>query len=76
MNATTTKAKPEQVAWTMQDGNVMAGTVMTHLMNHLMVRRVDGGIVTVPKTKVRAASGDEILLACKFFSRMGLNRYR
>jgi len=63
--------KLEQVAWTMLDGNTMAGSVTGTLLGSLTVRRVDGGMVTIARSKVRAASGDDILTACKFYENLG-----
>lgn len=68
MNASKTERK---VAWTMLDGNIMAGTVVSEFRGRLEVRRVDGGMVSIQEEFVHDASPDEILAACDFYRTLG-----
>lgn len=61
----------DYVAWTMFDGATMAGTIVSHWGNSLTVKRVDGGIVTIDRSKTRTASADDVLSACSWFNTLG-----
>lgn len=66
----------DKVAWTMQDGNVMAGDVTFLGHDNLTVRRVDGGVVTVPTNKVRPASSSDISAGISFYQNIGKSKRR
>lgn len=58
----------DQVAWTMQDGNVMTGIIKTVWRNVLDVERVDGGQVELPYNMARKATSDDVQAAIRFFT--------
>lgn len=73
INNTTTNTLPvgAKVAWTMQDGNTMAGAITFLGFDTYLVRRVDGGTCELPQAKAHPASHDEILSAIRFFRTLG-----
>lgn len=59
-----------KVAWKLIDGNTMAGDVIGYgLTNRVTVRRVDGTVCNVDKSKVRPATEADVIAAIQFFSR-------
>lgn len=66
---TKTSALRTNVAWTMFDGNTMAGVVTFVGLDTFLVRRVDGGMCEVAKSLTHPASSNEVLAACRFFTR-------
>lgn len=61
----------DQIAWNMRDGNVMTGTITQMWADTFTVKRVDGGICSVKRDKVRAATYDDVMAAVKFFAEIG-----
>ena len=57
----------------MLDGNTMTGRVDFEGFDTLLVRRADGGAVTIRKADARPATADDILAACNFFCNRGRN---
>lgn len=60
-----------QVAWTMLDGNVMAGTIVDAVSETYQIKRVDGTVCYRAYSDLHVASNDEILAACQFFADIG-----
>lgn len=61
----------DKVAWNMIDGNVMAGEVYFIGYDNYNIKRVDGGVCTIHKSRVRAATPEDVLAAVAFFGRIG-----
>ena len=59
------------VAWTMIDGNFMAGVVEYEGYDTCKVKRVDGSVVTVPTTRLRPATYEDIESAIRFYQTIG-----
>ena len=59
------------VAWTMDDGNVMAGKVIDAFYGSTTVKRMDGSVATINSHRLRAATCEDVLSACKFFGNIG-----
>lgn len=59
------------VAWTLIGGYTMAGTVLDDSPGKTLheIRRVDGTICYVPRDRIRAATCDDVLAACAFYTR-------
>lgn len=60
------------VAWTMRDGNIMAGSVKCVGISKVDVKRVDGGIITADPATLRFATFEDIDKAIMFYQRLGL----
>lgn len=61
----------DKVAWTMNDGHVMAGDVTFVGYVSYLVRRVDGSQCEVAMDKCRKATPEDVLGACDFFTKIG-----
>lgn len=60
------------VAWSMLDGNTMAGEVTEDgFYPRLTVRRIDGGTCTLDASDVRLMTHDDHLAAVAFFANIG-----
>lgn len=61
----------DKVAWTMADGNIMAGTVRDLGFGSAHITRVDGGSCRVQESQLRIATIDDIEAAYSFFATIG-----
>ena len=61
------------VAWTMLDGNVMAGRVEYEGYDTCNVHRVDGSLVTVKTDRLRPATESDVNAAIRFYQTLGRN---
>lgn len=64
----------DAVAWTTIFGGVMCGSVAVKLYDGYDVRRVDGGLCSVPQHQLRAATLDEWDECIKGFIKNGVAR--
>lgn len=61
----------DKVAWSMLDGNIMAGTITDVCYDSAYVKRVDGTLCRVSISKLCRANAGDTLAACEFFQNIG-----
>lgn len=59
----------DKVAWNMPDGNVMAGDIYFDGFSNYDIKRVDGGVCSIDKNRVRKATPEDVLAAVAFFGK-------
>lgn len=67
-------SEPRLVAWTMLDGNTMAGLVTGADNGALLVKRVDCSTVCIAEAETRPATALDVISACRFFSALQPSR--
>ena len=61
----------DSVAWTLLDGNTMAGEITDFAIGAFMVKRVDGSVCRVSRNKVRRATYGDYEDAIAFYANIG-----
>ena len=63
--------KGDDVAWTMNDGHTMAGTVTFVGYDTLHVTRVDGSACEIATHRVQPSTYEDVMEAIEFFKNIG-----